>query len=631
MHSRQTNRAKSQNPARKAGRLLYCLWMLPFATCAHRVQVDSLPQDAIVYALDGKGGRKGQLGRTPLVLEDYSQQDLSGLEVELAGFLPHKMMVPFNAGSDVKVRVDLQKLSDEWIAQLPPRVLRASIDKIMADMLDLQSSLYVKSEEDVKKKLEEASKKYSDLSMFHYLVGNHNFYKNSYAEASAAYSRALALDPKNEDARRMLVLTDVKFVSNSYAARSKAFATLEAAARDVASLGDGYFAKTKSNPNLPDSDGFEIIIPTDSLFKPSTSRLTPKAFAILAKLSQEFLKTQQGLAISIDGHTDSDPAGEAQSAPGFLIKSKPMFSSLWELSSGRAVAVMEYFKAEGVTAEAWSIAGYADSRPMFINKKNPKEQAVTVADQKLNRRIVIRVSTLSRSRRELTLTEEEAAKAQSRLKEFTESEEEREANEKAARKRNPRGTGGNNNNNNGNNGSNGGENGKANSLKPDSQGAPTSGSTSKPTQQQQQQQQGEGGQQSDSSTFRLPPAGRKITSEKPDGSGLQGGVSGDSGSAATAPMGDKGNVPPIGGAGAPALNQQGDKNGGTQAPQKSDLPRSLPRKTRLQQLQGTEQKQPAGRGTRPQRQSEPKPNVGGASGQDPSGIAPRPKVPKISL
>lgn len=73
--------------------------------------------------------------------------------------------------------------------------------------------------------------------------------------------------------------------------------------------------------------------------------------------------------INIGGHTDNAPIHTQD------------FSSNWELSAARAIAVGNYLMKKGVDPSRLSVAGYADSRPLLPNDREE--------NRALNRRVEI--------------------------------------------------------------------------------------------------------------------------------------------------------------------------------------------------------------------------------------------------
>jgi chemotaxis protein MotB len=59
--------------------------------------------------------------------------------------------------------------------------------------------------------------------------------------------------------------------------------------------------------------------------------------------------------VRISGHTDDVPIESA------------VYASNWELSSARAISVVKYITAAGITAERMSAVGYGEFRPVAPN------------------------------------------------------------------------------------------------------------------------------------------------------------------------------------------------------------------------------------------------------------------------
>jgi chemotaxis protein MotB len=95
------------------------------------------------------------------------------------------------------------------------------------------------------------------------------------------------------------------------------------------------------------------IFPDQILFDSGSARLKPGFKAILDLLAPQFSRLPN--SIEVDGHTDSVPISTAT------------FPSNWELSAGRAGAVIRYLAAKGLAPERLSASGYADTRPVDTN------------------------------------------------------------------------------------------------------------------------------------------------------------------------------------------------------------------------------------------------------------------------
>ena len=112
--------------------------------------------------------------------------------------------------------------------------------------------------------------------------------------------------------------------------------------------------------------GLSIRISDETLFKSGSSAISPEI--------QEFLDLIAGLVrdlpnmIAVEGHTDNQPIHTAE------------FPSNWDLSTGRANALIRYFtEHHQLRSERFSSAGFAGTRPIESN--------FTVEGQASNRRV----------------------------------------------------------------------------------------------------------------------------------------------------------------------------------------------------------------------------------------------------
>jgi chemotaxis protein MotB len=77
--------------------------------------------------------------------------------------------------------------------------------------------------------------------------------------------------------------------------------------------------------------------------------------------------------LRVDGHTDARP-----------ITNSPLFKSNWELSSARAISVVQYLISLGVPAQRLVAAGFAEFQPL--------DTAQTEDAYKRNRRIELKLT-----------------------------------------------------------------------------------------------------------------------------------------------------------------------------------------------------------------------------------------------
>lgn len=114
-----------------------------------------------------------------------------------------------------------------------------------------------------------------------------------------------------------------------------------------------------------DERGVVISLASDAFFEAGSADLNiDETREILLKLSKFFSEPElKSRKFRIEGHTDNSPINESESFP-----------SNWELSAARALNVLHYLADFGVDENQFSVAGYADTRPMFSND-TPEGQA----------------------------------------------------------------------------------------------------------------------------------------------------------------------------------------------------------------------------------------------------------------
>ncbi|MBQ4378619.1 MAG: flagellar motor protein MotB [Treponema sp.] len=125
-----------------------------------------------------------------------------------------------------------------------------------------------------------------------------------------------------------------------------------------------------------DERGLVISLASDVFFEQGSALLNiDETRDILLKLSKFFQDSNlKNRRFRIEGHTDSTPVTATP-------ESTEYYPSNWELSAARAANVLHYLSDFGVDEQAFSIAGYADTRPMFSNE--------TKEGQAYNRRVDI--------------------------------------------------------------------------------------------------------------------------------------------------------------------------------------------------------------------------------------------------
>lgn len=142
--------------------------------------------------------------------------------------------------------------------------------------------------------------------------------------------------------------------------------------------------KIKSISNLDEivkitqsEDGLELVLNMKTLFKLGSADLTEEATYIMDSIADSVLSEKKTYRIIVEGHTDDIPISTTR------------YPSNWELSSGRATAVVRKFITRGYPPENLIALGYADTRPAFPNK-DASGQPIP-ENQARNRRIVMNI------------------------------------------------------------------------------------------------------------------------------------------------------------------------------------------------------------------------------------------------
>jgi chemotaxis protein MotB len=111
-------------------------------------------------------------------------------------------------------------------------------------------------------------------------------------------------------------------------------------------------------------DGLVVSLAESVFFDGPGAELSAQARTSLARVAE--LLAGLPNHVRVEGHTDASPPG-------------PGFRSNWELSSARAVAVLEALLAAGMPAHRVSASGFADQRPLMSDG--------TSEGRRLNRRV----------------------------------------------------------------------------------------------------------------------------------------------------------------------------------------------------------------------------------------------------
>jgi chemotaxis protein MotB len=127
-----------------------------------------------------------------------------------------------------------------------------------------------------------------------------------------------------------------------------------------------------------DDRGLVLELDGSSFFDPATAKLKDAQLPALVKMA-ELLNSPRynSFQIEIQGHTDDTPIATQE------------FPSNWELSAGRASAVVRLFISKGMNPTRLAAEGFADTHPKVANRDangNPLP-----VNQGINRRVTVHV------------------------------------------------------------------------------------------------------------------------------------------------------------------------------------------------------------------------------------------------
>src|SRR4051812_42509932 len=125
--------------------------------------------------------------------------------------------------------------------------------------------------------------------------------------------------------------------------------------------------------------GDRFVFQSEVFFDAGQAALLPEGRSELDKVASALtdldkqIPPEIGWVMRVDGHTDARP-----------ILNNPLFKTNWELSSARAISVVQYLIALGVPAQRLVAAGFAEFQPL--------DAAATEEAYKRNRRIELKLT-----------------------------------------------------------------------------------------------------------------------------------------------------------------------------------------------------------------------------------------------
>lgn len=99
--------------------------------------------------------------------------------------------------------------------------------------------------------------------------------------------------------------------------------------------------------------GLVVSLSEAGFFAPGEATMNNESDEVIDSLANSLNKTQ--FQVRIEGHTDSIPISNSQ------------YASNWELSTARAVSVLQKLTERGINSERLSVSGYGGFRPIADN------------------------------------------------------------------------------------------------------------------------------------------------------------------------------------------------------------------------------------------------------------------------
>ncbi len=124
--------------------------------------------------------------------------------------------------------------------------------------------------------------------------------------------------------------------------------------------------------------GDRFVLPSEVLFETGQASLTPEGKAEIDKISIALSEVAKEIppeipwVLRVDGHTDKRPIAS------------PQFRSNWELSAGRAIAVVQYLVGKGFSPQHLLAGAFGEFQPL---DEGDSEEAL-----RRNRRIELKIT-----------------------------------------------------------------------------------------------------------------------------------------------------------------------------------------------------------------------------------------------
>ena len=138
-----------------------------------------------------------------------------------------------------------------------------------------------------------------------------------------------------------------------------------------------------------DEHGLTVQFSNALLFDSGEAELTERADQVFTPIAHHLVTDLEPVyGLIVEGYTDDVPIANAR------------YASNWELSTSRAIHVMQRLGEAGLAADRMSVQGFADTRAATNVNLRDEDEIATLSQQELgetraaNRRVVIRIDKL---------------------------------------------------------------------------------------------------------------------------------------------------------------------------------------------------------------------------------------------
>jgi tetratricopeptide (TPR) repeat protein len=185
------------------------LWGTIGCTSRSLVIESEVPR-AQVFLVKGNGQAHGDLGAAPVTLPEGTlpEGEANVLLLEAPGHHPRYVVVPKLPAGETRLRVSLEKVDQAWFLKQLAGGFSGALGEALGDFLELNAAILSKDTAAVRAWTTANGARYDTVAAYHLLLGHHHLVEGRLEDAAKSYRRALAIDPRSEDALSALSRLD---------------------------------------------------------------------------------------------------------------------------------------------------------------------------------------------------------------------------------------------------------------------------------------------------------------------------------------------------------------------------------------------------------------------------------------